>query len=373
VLLKETSQRRNNLEINQITSAHINSKGLAEKRTILQIKMETLDPNTKKFVQVHSTYSDAMDKLNGGDYHSALNLFEETKEYCAELIPFQSGENSAALNIMIQKCDDHREQIQQYIESSDEISLSESQYLSNSSVYRESELGGESMLFPSLQNREVLDESTINSYWGGYLWDKVEVLFGLLHPYAEQLQNYQHGIQPNLTKREEITLDSSFILLPKEESCQRISLNDPVIKMPDPYEKIKELESKNSLLQLQLSQTIKMKQPKGVTNLMNENTKLKKSIIDFSNHLQKHNNFRKAMTVSAHEQQSASDMELQNKELIMKIVTLENELLKKDKEIEAEKEKWLNIKREASARKKQRESSVSPSTNSELESTKYLG
>jgi len=335
--------------------------------------METLDPNSKKIIQVHSTYGDAMDKLNCGDYHSALILFEETKGFCAELIPNHSGEDSAMLNSILGKCDGHREQIQQYIESSDEINLSESQYLSNSSVYRESELGGESMLFPSLQNREVLDESTINAYWGGYLWDKVEVLLGLLHPYAEQIQNYQHGIQPNPTKREEITLDSSFILVPIEESGQRISLNDPVINKVDPYEKIKELESKNSLLQLQLSQTIKMKQPKGVTNLMNENTKLKKSIIDFSNHLQKHNNLRKAMTVSAHEQQPASDMELQNKELIMKIATLENELLKKDKEIETEKEKWLTLKREASARKKQRESSVSPSANSELESTKFLG
>jgi len=206
--------------------------------------METLDPNSKKIIQVHSTYGDAMDKLNCGDYHSALILFEETKGFCAELIPNHSGENSAMLNSILGKCDGHREQIQQYIESSDEINLSESQYLSNSSVYRESELGGESMLFPSLHNREVLDESTINSYWGGYLWDKVEVLLGLLHPYAEQIQNYQHGIQPNPTKREEITLDSSFILLPIEESGQRISLNDPVINKADPYERIKELESK---------------------------------------------------------------------------------------------------------------------------------
>jgi hypothetical protein len=329
--------------------------------------MESLDPNSKKIIKVHSLYSDAMDKLNCGDYHSALLLFEETKELCADLIPIHSGENYDTLNSILEKCDAQRDQIQQYIESSDEINLSESQYLSTSSVYRESELGGESMLFPSLQNREVLDESTINSYWGGYLWDKVEVLFGLLHPYAEQLQNYQHGIQPNPTNREEISLDSSFFLLPREENGQRISLNDPVINKADPYEKIKELESKNSLLQLQLSQTIKMKQPKGVTNLMNENTKLKKSIIDFSNHLQKHNNLRKAMTVSAHnEQKPASDMELQNKELLMKIAMLENELLKKDKEIETEKEKWITLKREASARKKQRESSV---VNSNLEST----
>jgi len=332
---------------------------------------ETLDPNSKKIIKVHSLYSDAMDKLNSGDYHTALLLFEETKESCEKLIPY-SNENSVTLESILEKCDTHCHQIQQYIESSDEISLSESQYLSNSSVYRESELGGESMLFPSLQNREVMDESTINSYWGGYLWDKVEVLLGLLHPYAEQLQNYQHGIQPNPTKREEINMDSSFILIPKEESGQRIFLNDPVTKEIDPYEKIKELESKNALLQFQLSQTIKIKQPKGVTNLMNENTKLKKSIIDFSNHLQKHNNLRKAMTVSAHENKP-SDMESQNKELLMKIAMLENELIKKDKEIEAEKEKWIKIKREASARKKQRESSVSPSTNSELDSTKLLG
>jgi len=332
--------------------------------------METLDPNSKKIIEVHSLYSDAMDKLNCGDYHSALLLFEETKNCCEKLIP-HSLENSA-LNSILEKCDNQRHQIQQYIESSDEISLSESQYLSNSSVYRESELGGESMLFPSLQNREVMDESTINSYWGGYLWDKVEVLLGLLHPYAEQLQNYQHGIQPNPTKREEITLDSSFILVPKEEAGQRISLSDPLVNKVDPYEKIKELEAKNALLQFQLSQTMKIKQPKGVTNLMNENTKLKKSIIDFSNHLQKHNNLRRAMTVSAHENKP-SDMELQNQELILKIAMLEKELLKKDKEIEAEKEKWLKIKREAMDRKKQRESSVSPTGNSELESTKLIG
>jgi len=332
--------------------------------------METLDPNSKKIIQVHSLYSDAMDKLNCGDYHSALLLFEETKESCEKLIPY-SDENSA-LNSILEKCNHQRHQIQQYIESSDEISLSESQYLSNSSVYRESELGGESMLFPSLQNREVMDESTINSYWGGYLWDKVEVLLGLLHPYAEQLQNYQHGIQPHPTKREEITLDSSFILVPKEETGQRISLSDPLINKVDPYEKIKELEAKNAVLQFQLSQTMKIKQPKGVTNLMNENTKLKKSIIDFSNHLQKHNTLRKAMTVSAHENKP-SDMELQNQELIMKIAMLEKELLKKDKEIEKEKEKWLKIKREALDRKKQRESSVSPTGNNELESTKLLG
>jgi len=333
--------------------------------------MET--PNSKKIIKVHSLYSDAMDKLNCGDYHTALLLFDETKASCEKLcaITPQTDENYTTLKSILEKCEVQRERIQQYIESSDEISLSESQYLSNSSIYRESELGGESMLFPSLQNREVMDESTINSYWGGYLWDKVEVLFGLLHPYAEQLQNYQHGTKPLPTKREEITLDSSFILLPKEESSHRISLNDPVEKKVDPYERIKELESKNALLQFQLSQTMKMKQPLGVTNLMNENTKLKKSIIDFSNHLQKHNNLRKAMSVSAHDNKP-SDMESQNQELIMKIAMLENELLKKDKEIEAEKEKWLKIKREASARKKQRESSVSPtSTNSStLDSTK---
>jgi len=334
--------------------------------------METPDPNSKSIIKVHSLYSDAMDKLNCGDYHSALLRFEETKQSCSKLIPSLSGENFVTLKSILEKCDVQCEQIQQYIESSDEINLSESQYLSNSSVYRESELGGESMLFPSLQNRdEVMDESTINSYWGGYLWDKVEVLLGLLHPYAEQLQNYQHGIQPSPTKREEINLDSSFILVPKEECSLRISLNDPVINKVDPYEKIKELEAKNALLQFQLSQTIKIKQPKGVTNLMNENTKLKKSIIDFSNHLQKHNNLRKAMTVSAHEQKP-SDMELQNQELIIKIARLENELLKKDKEIETEKEKWRQIKREASARKKQRESSVSPSSTSEIDSTKAL-
>lgn len=334
--------------------------------------METqLDPNSNNIIKVHSLYSDAMDKLNCGDYHSALIIFEQTKEACAKLIPYLSGENVVKLNSILDKCDVQCEQIQEYIESSDEINLSESQYLSNSSIYRESELGGESMLFPSLQNREVTDESTINTYWGGYLWDKVEVLFGLLHPYAEQLQNYQHGVQSDPTKREEITLDSSFILIPKEENGQRISLNDPVIVKPDPYEKIKELEAKNSLLQFQLSQSKKIKQPKGVTNLMNENTKLKKSIIDFSNHLQKHNNLRKAMTVSAHEYKP-SDLELQNKELLMKVANLESELLKKDKQIEFEKEKWINLKREASARKKQRESSVSPSSTSELESTKFL-
>lgn len=333
--------------------------------------METLDPNSKKIIQVHSLYSDAMDKLNCGDYHSALLIFEETKETCTKLIPHFSGENLATLKSIIEKCDVHREQIQEYIESSDEINLSESQYLSNSSVYRESELGGESMLFPSLQNREVTDESTLNTYWGGYLWDKVEVLLGLLHPYAEQLQNYQHGVQPNPTNREEINLDSSFILIPKEEDSQRISLNDPVMSRTDPYERIKELEAKNSLLQFQLNQTKKIKQPKGVTNLMNENTKLKKSIIDFSNHLQKHNNLRKAMTVSAHEHK-ANDFELQNQELLLKVAQLENEILKKDKEIELEKEKWTKLKREASARKKQRESSVSPSSTSELESTKFL-
>lgn len=82
-----------------------------------------------------------MDKLNSGDYHSALLLFEETKETCAKLLSHFSGENLVTLKNIIGKCDAHREQIQEYIESSDEINLSESQYLSNSSVYRESELG----------------------------------------------------------------------------------------------------------------------------------------------------------------------------------------------------------------------------------------
>lgn len=82
-----------------------------------------------------------MDKLNCGDYHSALLIFEETKESCSKLIPHFSGENLATLESIVEKCDVHREQIQEYIESSDEINLSESQYLSNSSVYRESELG----------------------------------------------------------------------------------------------------------------------------------------------------------------------------------------------------------------------------------------
>jgi len=314
---------------------------------------------------VQSLVFDAMETLARGDYHSALQKFEEAKDMCKKLIPLYSSANLATLESIQKSCDTQSNQIQQYIESSDDINLTESQYLSgDSSMYRESNLGDTSMLFPSLNNNRetTIDESTIdNYYWGGYLWDKVETLLNLLHPHTDQLfQKFQPEVKP--IKREEITLDSSFILIPNEGSGQRVLLNDPV-KNVDPNERIKELESKNTLLRNQLEQMKKIVQPQGVTNLMNENTKLKRSIIDFSNYVQKHRNLGKTQVSHGDSlvARTSKEMEDQIRELILKVAILEKENLKKDKEIRElldYKEKWLNLKKEASARKKQKESFV---------------
>jgi hypothetical protein len=62
------------------------------------------------------------------------------------------------------------------------------------------------------------------------MWDKVEALFGIIrnHPQSEQLfQHFQTEKMP-VTPREEITMDSSFFLIPSETSGLRVSLNDPV-------------------------------------------------------------------------------------------------------------------------------------------------
>jgi len=184
------------------------------------------------------------------------------------------------------------------------------------------------------------------------------------------MQHYTQGT-PQTAQRHmtDITLDSSFFLIPKEEIGQRISLNDPAPKS-DPYDQIKELEKKVGQLQLQLDQSKKINHPKGVTNLMSENTKLKRSIIDFSNHLHKHNQLRRTMTIPG-QGNKPNEFENQNNDLIIKIASLERELLKKDKQIEelsGYRDKWFNLKREASERKKQRESSISPNSAGEGES-----
>jgi len=215
-----------------------------------------MEGHSDSIIKVQSLVFDALDTVSSGDYHSALNKFESAIEKCKKLIPLYSGENLATLQSIQEKCKVHTQEIQQYIESSDDINLSESQYLSGSSIYRESDLGDTSMLLPSLKNRDIGegDESGIdNVYWGGYLWDKVEALLGLLHPHAEQLrQNFHKEIKPE--EREEITLDSSFILLPNERSGERIILNEPRKSTLNPNEKIKELEVKNAILQNQVDQ-----------------------------------------------------------------------------------------------------------------------
>jgi hypothetical protein len=329
-----------------------------------------MEGGSDAIVKVQSLVFDAMETLSRGDYHSALQKFEEGNEMCEKLIPFYSGTNLATLEGIKKSCETQSNQIQQYIESSDDINLTESQYLSgDSSVYRESDLGDTSMLFPALNKREEInDDSTIDTYWGGYLWDKVETLLQMLHPHTDQLfQKFQPEMIP--VKREEITLDSSFILLPNEGSGQRVILNEPV-KSADPNEKIKELESKNALLRNQLEQMKKIIQPQGVTNLMNENTKLKRSIIDFSNYVQKHRNLGKTQVSHGDSLvgRTSKEMEDQIRELILKVAILEKENLRKDKEIRElmdYKEKWLNLKKEASARKKQKESFVRTSGASE--------
>jgi hypothetical protein len=322
-----------------------------------------MEGGSDAIVKVQSLVFDAMETLSRGDYHGALQKFEDANEMCGKIIPFYSGINLATLENIQKSSKAQSNQIQQYIESSDDINLTESQYLSgDSSMYRESNLGDTSMLFPSLNNRETVGEdSTIDAYWGGYLWDKVEILLNLLHPHTDQLfQKFQPEMSP--MKREEITLDSSFILLPNEGNGQRVLLNDPVKNM-DPAEKIKELESKNALLRNQIEQMKKIIQPQGVTNLMSENTKLKRSIIDFSNFVQKHRNLGKTQVSHGDSilGKTSKEMEDQFRELILKVAILEKENLRKDKEMKElldYKEKWINLKKEASARKKQKESFV---------------
>jgi len=325
-----------------------------------------MEGSSDAIVTVQSQVLDAMDKLNGGDMYTALQKFEETIEDCKRLIPVYSGANLAALETIRERCTLQANQIHQYIESDDNIHLTESQKQESggSYMFRESEFGDTSMLshFPQLSNTEpIIGEIIIDNYWRGYLWDKVDSLLNLLQPHTNQLlQKFQPEVIP--TKREEITLDSSFILLPKEGSGQRVLLSEPVKKVQDPEEKIKELESKCTLLKNQLEQMKKINQPQGVTNLMNENTKLKRSIIDFTKHVQKHNlEFRKTQLSHGDSLLSGTpkEMEVQIRELILKVAILEKENLKKDQEIKellSYKEKWLNLKKEASVRKKQRES-----------------
>jgi len=317
-------------------------------------------------VKLQSQVFDAMETLAKGDMYNALQRFEEAIDTSKKLIPFYSATNLSTLEIIQERCNTQANQIRQYIETDDDINLTESQYLSSgeSSMYRESELGDTSMLshFPRLGNNEPINgESVIDNYWRGYLWDKVEALLNLLHPHTDQLfQKFQPEAIP--TKREEITLDSSFLLLPNEGSGQRVLLSEPVKKVIDPEERIKELESRNALLKNQLEQIKKINQPQGVTNLMNENVKLKRSILDFTKHVQKHNQELKKTQLSHGDSLlggTPKEMEIQIRELILKAAILEKENLRKDQEIKellSYKEKWLNLKKEASARKKQRES-----------------
>jgi hypothetical protein len=107
-------------------------------------------------------------------------------------------------------------------------------------------------------------------------------------------------------------------------------------------------------------------QPKGVTDLLSENTKLKRSILDFSNQI-KRQTMRK--TQLSHGDSviggTTKEMETQIRDLFFKVAALETLILKKDLEIKAlleYKEKWENLKREAASRKKQRESSTESMT-----------
>jgi len=207
-------------------------------------------------IKVQSLVLDAQDTMSGGDYHSALSKFEKAKASCRILIPNYEKlsqmqpekENHQKVIAMLagleNKCELQSTQIQQYIESSDEIKLTESQYLSSSSIYRESDLGNTSMLFSSLDNRILEGESTVDNYLSGYLWDKLEALLGLIQPHAEQFLSHRQADMP--LNREEVTMESSFFLLPKEGNGQRILLNVPQSEkhMLDPDDRIKELEKK---------------------------------------------------------------------------------------------------------------------------------
>jgi len=80
-------------------------------------------------------------------------------------------------------------------------------------IYRESDLGNTSMLFSSLDNRILEGESTVDNYWSGYLWDKLEALLGLIQPHAEQFLSHRQADMP--LNREEVTMDSSFFSPPE--------------------------------------------------------------------------------------------------------------------------------------------------------------
>lgn len=346
--------------------------------------MKKMEVSAETILKVQTVFCDAIDILNRGDYHSALLKFDQAKETCQKLKPQFSGSNLTLLANLEERCQVHSVQIQQYIESSDDINLSDSNLGSSSigsSIYnvtRESEIGDSSMLFSSitLDGKNVdSNESNIDTYWSGYLWDKVEALLGLLQPHTQTLgqtlyQTFQSPKQNSPQHREDITLESSFILLPEETKSRSVYLSDPIKKTLDPDERIKELEARNMLLLNQLEQMKKaaLVQPQGVTHFMLENTKLKKSIIDFSNHVQKHNNLMKSQLSRGDSMVrggSAKEMELQIRELFLKIDVLEKEILKKDKEnkeLSEYKEKWLNLKKEASARKKQKDSITESST-----------
>lgn len=260
--------------------------------------MEGIAPES--IIKVQSLVCEAIETLFNGNYHNALNMFQEAKNTCEVLIRSEmySGQNLDLLYKLRAKCEGHTRQINEYLESPDDIQLSRLDYsrsknlsLNDSSVYRESNLGDTMALFPSLksasQTERANEDQPQDNYWRGYLWDKVEALLGIIRNQSQYQHYFQNGGDPNdknAPPREEISLDSSFYLI---------------------------------------GSTVK-------------------------------------------------EMEAQIRELMAKIAELEKENLKKDKEIKdlsVYKEKWDNLKKEASERKKQRESTAGIGTTSIADST----
>jgi len=219
--------------------------------------METTksDMLNTEIINIQTAFIDAMDTIGTGDYQLSLEKFEGTLEMCNiclkdETLDLKTKEMLLDLQ---QKCKIRIDQIEQYIESSNDINLSDSQILSNSSLIIG--LGEDNlMLFSDLG--KIGESVAEQKYWSGYLWDKMESLWTLLQPFSGVAQIFSsHQLQ----------------------NINNITTTDA--------QKIVELEKHNLLLLAQLEQLRKANQPQGVQNLLHENTKLKRSIIDISSHI----------------------------------------------------------------------------------------
>eukprot|EP01126_Amoeba_proteus_P025809 TRINITY_DN2564_c0_g1_i21.p1 TRINITY_DN2564_c0_g1~~TRINITY_DN2564_c0_g1_i21.p1 ORF type:complete len:293 (+),score=43.49 TRINITY_DN2564_c0_g1_i21:117-995(+) len=253
----------------------------------------------------------------------------------------------------VQRYSDKAAQIKNYLESSSVVQLSEIQgyNFSDPTPLVDYQTIGESILPLPFGVLPTLKTEPVNSavpYTESYLWKSLGRLTSLLS-------------LPNLSKSAptdpEIGLDSSFVLLPSNDSSSQTGLR---VKIDDDPE-VDQIKSEVQKLILANQNLAMYNNSAGLHNLLSENVLLKQSILTFHNQLQKQSTSDKTKNRPVHEEESCQK---RIDELEETIQVLNQILSEKQEEIEHLKVyemKWKKLKEDARRKKKERSISFSES------------